>query len=277
MVARRRPSPHASHPPSSPHASHPPSSSQIPPDPRRAGAVATCKGRATGARSGEVRSSYSGSMDAPSSERRGGHHISSYPPKFSIWSGGQTLPQAAWDASAFVHRMRESTRCWRMHRTWAASALGEIRRWRKGPRLARHSGVTSPSAGMDIWIEQGTKNFNKSASVMSIEANTTQTFRRPGSDSLERRLRAIHNNAKDGAAWHVLGHTHFCWDYAVDNIRYVQAPLAYPRERNRRINGGQGWLLFFIYRDGFNPEICPAIWSETRTEGSLRTLSLHHR
>ena len=37
MVARRRPSPHAS---------HPPSSSRITPDPRRAGAAATCKGRA---------------------------------------------------------------------------------------------------------------------------------------------------------------------------------------------------------------------------------------
>ncbi|XP_037476200.1 uncharacterized protein LOC119353656 isoform X1 [Triticum dicoccoides] len=88
------------------------------------------------------------------------------------------------------------------------------------------------------------------------------------SDSLEKRLRAIHNNAKDGAACHVLGHTHFCWDYAVDNIRYVQAPLAYPRERKRRINGGQGWLPFFVYCDGFNPE--------TRIEGSLRTLSLRH-
>ncbi|XBH67480.1 hypothetical protein VPH35_095857 [Triticum aestivum] len=76
------------------------------------------------------------------------------------------------------------------------------------------------------------------------------------------------NNAKDGAACHVLGHTHFCWDYAGDNIRYVQAPLAYPRERKRRINGGQGWLPFFVYCDGFNPE--------TRIEGSLRTLSLRH-
>nr|CDM80229.1 unnamed protein product [Triticum aestivum] len=50
--------------------------------------------------------------------------------------------------------------------------------------------------------------------------------------------------------------------------RYVQAPLAYPRERKRRINGGQGWLPFFVYCDGFNPE--------TRIEGSLRTLSLCH-
>ncbi|VAH04716.1 unnamed protein product [Triticum turgidum subsp. durum] len=83
-----------------------------------------------------------------------------------------------------------------------------------------------------------------------------------GSDYLERRLRAIHNNAKDGAACHVFGHTHFCWDSVVDGIRYVQAPLAYPRERKRRINGGQGWLPFCVYRDGFNPEIYPAIWSD---------------
>ncbi|KAL6642891.1 hypothetical protein ACP70R_021072 [Stipagrostis hirtigluma subsp. patula] len=83
-----------------------------------------------------------------------------------------------------------------------------------------------------------------------------------GSDFLERRLRAIHSNRKDGAACHVFGHTHFCWDSVVDEIRYVQAPLAYPRERKRRMNGGEGWLPFCVYRDGFNPEIYPALWSD---------------
>ncbi|XP_047093369.1 acyl-carrier-protein phosphodiesterase PptH-like [Lolium rigidum] len=83
-----------------------------------------------------------------------------------------------------------------------------------------------------------------------------------GSDYLERRLRAIHNNAEGGAACHVFGHTHFCWDSMIDGIRYVQAPLAYPRERKRRMNGGEGWLPFCVYRDGFNPEIYPAIWSD---------------
>ncbi|KAK3156806.1 hypothetical protein QOZ80_2AG0112170 [Eleusine coracana subsp. coracana] len=83
-----------------------------------------------------------------------------------------------------------------------------------------------------------------------------------GSDFLERRLRAIHSNRKDGAACHVFGHTHFCWDSVVDEIRYVQAPLAYPRERKRRLNGGEGWLPFCVYRDGFNPEIYPALWSD---------------
>jgi hypothetical protein len=43
--------------------------------------------------------------------------------------------------------------------------------------------------------------------------------------------------------------------------RYVQAPLAYPRERKRRMNG-EGWLPFCVYRDGFNPEIYPALWSD---------------
>ena len=111
-----------------------------------------------------------------------------------------------------------------------------------------------------------------------------------GSDFLERRLRDIHSNRKDGAACHVFGHTHFCWDSVVDEIRYwsgglaiseikmhddysnsndikflhcryVQAPLAYPRERKRRMNG-EGWLPFCVYRDGFNPEIYPALWSD---------------
>ncbi|CAN6318011.1 unnamed protein product [Urochloa humidicola] len=82
-----------------------------------------------------------------------------------------------------------------------------------------------------------------------------------GSDFLERRLRDIHSNRKDGSACHVFGHTHFCWDSVVDEIRYVQAPLAYPRERKRRMNS-EGWLPFCVYRDGFNPEIYPALWSD---------------
>ena len=28
------------------------------------------------------------------------------------------------------------------------------------------------------------------------------------------------------------------------------------------MNGGDGWLPFCIYRDGFNPEIYPALWSD---------------
>ena len=44
-------------------------------------------------------------------------------------------------------------------------------------------------------------------------------------------------------------------------FRYIQAPLAYPRERKRRMNS-EGWLPFCVYRDGFNPEIYPALWSD---------------
>jgi hypothetical protein len=28
------------------------------------------------------------------------------------------------------------------------------------------------------------------------------------------------------------------------------------------MNGGEGWLPFCVYRDGFNPEIYPALWSD---------------
>lgn len=45
--------------------------------------------------------------------------------------------------------------------------------------------------------------------------------------------------------------------------RYVQAPLAYPRERKRRMNGGEGWLPFCIYHDSnFAERISPCYWSD---------------
>lgn len=31
-------------------------------------------------------------------------------------------------------------------------------------------------------------------------------------------LRDIHSDRKDGGACHVVGHTHFCWDFVVDEI-----------------------------------------------------------
>lgn len=84
-----------------------------------------------------------------------------------------------------------------------------------------------------------------------------------GSDSLEARLRSIHGNDGSSTACHVFGHTHFCWDAVLDGIRYIQAPLAYPRERKRRMNGGEDWLPFCIYYDGhLGDMLSPCYWSD---------------
>ncbi|KAI9087875.1 hypothetical protein K1719_030205 [Acacia pycnantha] len=86
-----------------------------------------------------------------------------------------------------------------------------------------------------------------------------------GSDSLELRVRSIHGAEGRGvvSACHVFGHTHFCWDAVIDGIRYVQAPLAYPRERKRRMNGGENWLPFCIYADKrFTDRLNPCYWSD---------------
>lgn len=84
-----------------------------------------------------------------------------------------------------------------------------------------------------------------------------------GSDNLEARIRSIHGTEGGVSACHVFGHTHFCWDAVLDGIRYIQAPLAYPRERNRRMNGGENWLPFCIYCDGeFTNALSPCFWSD---------------
>ncbi|PKI75537.1 hypothetical protein CRG98_004073 [Punica granatum] len=84
-----------------------------------------------------------------------------------------------------------------------------------------------------------------------------------GSDSLEARLRSIHGAHGNPSACHVFGHTHFCWDAILDGIRYVQAPLAYPRERKRRMNGGENWLPFCVYSNGgFAERLSPCYWSD---------------
>ncbi|XP_022994628.1 uncharacterized protein LOC111490283 [Cucurbita maxima] len=85
-----------------------------------------------------------------------------------------------------------------------------------------------------------------------------------GSDYLEDRIRSIHRRSKESiSACHVFGHTHFCWDQTIDGIRYVQAPLAYPRERKRRMNGGEDWLPFCIYCNGrFAHKLTPCYWSD---------------
>ncbi|XP_020248781.1 uncharacterized protein LOC109826195 isoform X2 [Asparagus officinalis] len=44
--------------------------------------------------------------------------------------------------------------------------------------------------------------------------------------------------------------------------RYIQSPLAYPRERKRRMNGGEDWLPFCIYHEGFTDTLSPSYWSD---------------
>ncbi|KAK3035782.1 hypothetical protein RJ639_033511 [Escallonia herrerae] len=84
-----------------------------------------------------------------------------------------------------------------------------------------------------------------------------------GSDFLEVSIRSIHQVAGSSSACHVFGHTHFCWDAVLDGIRYVQAPLAYPRERRRRMNGGEDWLPYCIYSGGqFTERLSPCYWSD---------------
>lgn len=49
----------------------------------------------------------------------------------------------------------------------------------------------------------------------------------------------------------------------MQKCRYVQAPLAYPRERKRRMNGGENWLPFCIYSEGkFSDKMSPCYWSD---------------
>lgn len=84
-----------------------------------------------------------------------------------------------------------------------------------------------------------------------------------GSDFLETRVRSIHGVEGSNSACHVFGHTHFCWDAVLDGIRYIQAPLAYPRERQRRMNGGEDWLPFCIYSGGqLTDPLSPCFWSD---------------
>lgn len=83
-----------------------------------------------------------------------------------------------------------------------------------------------------------------------------------GSDYLEARVRSIHGDNGSESACHVFGHTHFCWDAVLDGVRYVQAPLAYPRERKRRMNGGENWLPFCVYLGGFTDRLSPSYWAD---------------
>ncbi|KAJ7299645.1 hypothetical protein O6H91_Y187300 [Diphasiastrum complanatum] len=85
-----------------------------------------------------------------------------------------------------------------------------------------------------------------------------------GSDLLEARLRNIHGLNGTPTACHVFGHTHFSWDATLNGVRYIQAPLAYPKERQRRMNGGEDWLPLCIYDSEFGliDGPLPCYWSD---------------
>ncbi|KAL3686866.1 hypothetical protein R1sor_013175 [Riccia sorocarpa] len=86
-----------------------------------------------------------------------------------------------------------------------------------------------------------------------------------GSDWLEARVRQIHGEMGSATSCHLFGHTHFAWDTTLDGIRYIQAPLAYPRERARKQISAENELPLCIYdseRGGLLPGPFPARWSE---------------
>ncbi|CAM6098737.1 unnamed protein product [Calypogeia fissa] len=68
-----------------------------------------------------------------------------------------------------------------------------------------------------------------------------------GSDWLESRIRSIHGQNGSPTACHIFGHTHLAWDTTLDGIRYIQAPLAYPKERERGQVGEAKNLPLCIY------------------------------
>ncbi|XVF53710.1 hypothetical protein PTKIN_Ptkin05aG0120700 [Pterospermum kingtungense] len=83
-----------------------------------------------------------------------------------------------------------------------------------------------------------------------------------GSDWLEDRVRYIHGVEGELFAFWFHMFTEDNYGGRGNSCRYVQAPLAYPRER-RRMNGGETWLPYCIYSDGdFCARISPCYWSD---------------
>ena len=81
-----------------------------------------------------------------------------------------------------------------------------------------------------------------------------------GSDLLRPRIDEIGD-----VSAHVFGHTHFCWDQKVDDVRFLSCPLAYPNERKMNMNGGGDWVPLAIWDSApaverWCPEQ-PAFWS----------------
>lgn len=76
-----------------------------------------------------------------------------------------------------------------------------------------------------------------------------------GSQMLAKRIEQLRPVA------HIFGHTHFNWDCTIDGTRYIQRPLAYPRER-RKHGSGEGWQPALVYdtTSGMSPQQ-HAYWS----------------
>uniref|UniRef100_A0A7S1SD66 Calcineurin-like phosphoesterase domain-containing protein n=1 Tax=Alexandrium catenella TaxID=2925 RepID=A0A7S1SD66_ALECA len=84
-----------------------------------------------------------------------------------------------------------------------------------------------------------------------------------GSRALEKRVNSLRPDV------HVFGHTHFGWDAVIDGTRYIQAPLAMPKERSSFSVTVIGDFPDFedskplLLRDGRDwPETYQAGWSE---------------
>jgi len=64
---------------------------------------------------------------------------------------------------------------------------------------------------------------------------------------------------------HIYGHTHFTQDQTIDEIRFVQWPLGYPRDQLRRRDGGRGWEPLVVWDSEIDGGITAqknAYWSE---------------
>eukprot|EP00037_Helgoeca_nana_P025306 m.275562 g.275562 ORF g.275562 m.275562 type:complete len:433 (+) comp26904_c0_seq7:357-1655(+) len=76
-----------------------------------------------------------------------------------------------------------------------------------------------------------------------------------GSMPLRDRLRLLRPSC------HIFGHTHFAWDSKIEGIRFIQAPVGYPSERD--MAGGPGWRPFLVFEQGdFVNYPQPCRWSD---------------
>lgn len=81
-----------------------------------------------------------------------------------------------------------------------------------------------------------------------------------GSDALKNRVHKLRPDV------HVFGHSHFSWDINIEGIRYIQAPLSYPSERQKRLRsvtiGSCPNEPLLIWENGTYPPQYEAVWSD---------------